>query len=63
MVSKIIEGCQSMLSMLSDQKYVGFVKTMKEYIKYANFLDFSLDIYNEIEKMYESSMEKSGSNK
>ena len=63
MVSKIIEGCQSMLSMLSDQKYVGFVKTMKEYIKYANFLDFSLDIYNEIEKMYESSIEKSGSNK
>ena len=49
--------------MLSDQKYVGFVKTMKEYIKYANFLDFSLDIYNEIEKMYESSMEKAGSNK
>jgi len=63
MVSKIIECCQSMLSMLSDQKYVGFVKTMKEYIKYANFLDFSLDIYNEIEKMYESSMDKAGSNK
>lgn len=59
MVAKINEGSQSMLSMLSDNKYKGFVSTMKDYLKHANFVDFALDIYNEIEKMYESSIKDS----
>lgn len=55
-VDKMREGCQSMLAMLSDEKYNSFKKSMEAFMKYANFSSFMLDIYDEIEKAYEQSL-------
>lgn len=48
------ESCSSLLSMLDSEKNLGFINQMKEYLKFGNFSAFVLDIYNEIEKRYDS---------
>lgn len=48
------ESCSSLLSMLDSEKYFVFIEDMKRLLKFGNFSAFVLDIYNEIEKKYDS---------
>lgn len=51
-VNKIKESCYSMLAMLDKQKYHGFIESMKTFLKHANFTQFVVEVYDEIEKTY-----------
>lgn len=51
-VNKIKESCYSMLGLLDKQKYHGFIESMKTFLKYANFTQFVIEVYDEIEKTY-----------
>lgn len=54
---KAKDGIYQMLAMLEDE-HKTFVKIIKDAVKHANFNAFVLDIYQDVEKMYNEMIEK-----